>query len=102
MIRNATYALLCAAALLAGSVSAADKPMLADRHVARGVTCQNCHPGQKPTNDVDMSTCLKCHGGSYRTAYLDRSCVPTKKPPQVPTPECLPAMHRCGRERRKP
>lgn len=29
MIRNATYALLCAAALLAGSVSAADKPMLA-------------------------------------------------------------------------
>ena len=65
MIRNATYALLCAAALLAGSVSAADKPMLADRHVARGVTCQNCHPGQKPTNEVDMSTCLKCHGGSY-------------------------------------
>ena len=50
MIRNATYALLCAAALLAGSVSAADKPMLADRHVARGVTCQNCHPGQKPTS----------------------------------------------------
>nr|DAL95992.1 MAG TPA: hypothetical protein [Caudoviricetes sp.] len=44
----------------------------------------------------------KCHGGSYRTAYLDRSCVPTKKPPQGPTPECLPAMHRCGRERRKP
>jgi len=65
MIRNATYALLCAAALLAGSVSAADKPMLADRHVARGVTCQNCHLGQKPTNEVDMSTCLKCHGGSY-------------------------------------
>ena len=65
MIRNATYALLCAAALLAGSVSAADKPMLADRHVARGVTCQNCHPGQKPTNEVDMGNCLKCHGGSY-------------------------------------
>ena len=56
--------------------------------------------------DMNCKTCTrpatKCHGGSYRTAYLDRSCVPTKKPPHGPTPECLPAMHRCGRERRTP
>ena len=35
--------------------------------------------------DMNCKTCTrpakKCHGGSYRTAYLDRSCVPTKKPP---------------------
>ena len=86
MIRNATYALLCAAALLAGSVSAADKPMLADRHVARGVTCQNCHPGQKPTNEVDMSACLKCHGGSY--AALARR-VPSAAAPPRATPSTV-------------
>ena len=54
MIRNTTYALLCAAALLAGSVSAADKPMLADRHVARGVTC---HSGHK----LPKLSCDNCH-----------------------------------------
>ena len=93
MIRNATYALLCAAALLAGSVSAADKPMLADRHVARGVTCQNCHPGQKPTNDVDMSTCLKCHGGSYaalakKTETDDITCHSGHKLPKLSCDNC--------------
>ena len=54
--------------------------------------------------DMNCAACTrpatKCHGGSYRTAYLDRSCVPTKKPPQGPTPEYLPALNRCGRERR--
>nr|DAK71486.1 MAG TPA: hypothetical protein [Caudoviricetes sp.] len=38
----------------------------------------------------------KCHGGSFHTPYLDRSCVPTKKPREGSTPECLPAIHRCG------
>ena len=54
--------------------------------------------------DMNCKECTrpatKCPGGSYRTAYLDRSCVPTKKPPQGPTPEYLPALNRCGRERR--
>lgn len=56
--------------------------------------------------DMNCAACTrpatKCHGGSYRTPYADRDSLPTKKPPQGPTAECLPAMHRCGRERRKP
>nr|DAR45562.1 MAG TPA: hypothetical protein [Ackermannviridae sp.] len=39
----------------------------------------------------------KCHGGNFHTPYADRGSLPTKKPPQGPTPEYLPAVNRCGK-----
>lgn len=54
--------------------------------------------------DMNCAACTrpakKCYGGSYHTPYTCRDCVPTKRPPQGPTPEYLPALNRCGRERR--
>lgn len=59
-------ALVVVAALsVAGPAAAADK-FLADRHIERGVKCKSCHTGAKPDANVDMKTCLQCHGGSYQ------------------------------------
>lgn len=54
---------LCVSALSVMSVSyAADAPMGADRHVAKGLTCQNCH-GEDLKNPKfpDEATCTQCH-----------------------------------------
>lgn len=73
--KRAAAAMLAAALLAAGSAWAADaapaasgdgKPFLADRHIERGLDCKSCHGDKAPTADVDMSACLKCHGGSYQ------------------------------------
>jgi|GEM_PF-3262982 len=52
--------------------------------------------------DMDCAHCkrpaTKCYGGSYRTPYTCRDCVPTKKPREDRTPEYMPALHRCGRK----
>lgn len=53
------FVMAAAAALVAGTVSAAP---LADRHVARGVTCDKCHAPQPPA--VKFENCLACHGGA--------------------------------------
>lgn len=51
--------------------------------------------------DMDCAHCKrpakKCHGGNFHTPYADRDSLPTKKPPQGPTPEYLPAVNRCGK-----
>ena len=51
--------------------------------------------------DMNCNECIrpakKCHGGSYRTPYTDRICVPTKKPREGSTPEYMPALNRCGK-----
>ena len=62
MIRNATYALLCAAALLAGSVSAADKPMLADRHAALAKQTESDDINPHDTH-LGEAQCVTCHSG---------------------------------------
>ena len=62
MIQKALAA--CALAAVCASTFAAEQPMLADRHVARGSTCKSCHPSGTP-GPVDIKTCLGCHGGSY-------------------------------------
>ena len=47
--------------------------------------------------DMNCAACIrpatKCHGGSYRTAYTCRDCLPTKKPP--PRAERLNTCPRC-------
>ncbi len=53
------------AAALMSSAFAADAPMMADRHMARGLKCDSCHAGGTP-GPVPMNTCLACHGGSYK------------------------------------
>lgn len=51
--------------------------------------------------DMNCAACTrpakKCHGGSYRTPYTCRDCVPTKRPREGRTPEFLPALNRCGK-----
>lgn len=60
--------LLAAAAALVSVtvVHAADVKYLADRHVARGVTCEMCHTKDmkvKPsTKYEDLDVCTDCHG----------------------------------------
>lgn len=59
-MRFVAMAAACAA-LLAGSVTAAP---LADRHVARGVTCDKCHSAMPPTlQNINFDNCAACHGG---------------------------------------
>ena len=50
-----------ASLIACGTVSAAEK-FGADRHVARGVSCQMCHgPDMKNPVYPDENTCIKCH-----------------------------------------
>lgn len=51
-------ALAACALIVAGSASAAP---LADRHVGRGLKCENCH-SVKP-NVPEFKNCLECHAG---------------------------------------
>lgn len=46
------------------AVSLAAQPMLADRHVARGMDCVSCHKVKtpKPGATVDKQQCIGCHG----------------------------------------
>lgn len=46
-------------------VFAAENPVLAEKHVAKGVTCQQCHQTQPPKADVATDQCLACHGKTY-------------------------------------
>lgn len=52
------FAVIAAAG--AADVSAAD--MLADRHVAKGMTCSSCHAETPPSKAVKTEKCLECHG----------------------------------------
>ena len=50
---------------LAGTTAfAADgEPYLADRHVARGMKCADCHtPDNKLKTSGDLDVCASCHG----------------------------------------
>ena len=63
MFRTATLALFaCAAIVAAGSAQAADAKFGADRHVAKGLTCETCH-GPDKANPVEptIETCSQCH-----------------------------------------
>ena len=52
---------LAASALVSTAAFAAD-PMLADRHVARGIACEMCHgPDKANPQYPDENTCMKCH-----------------------------------------
>jgi fumarate reductase flavoprotein subunit len=50
--------------------------LLADRHVATGLTCASCHGAARPA-EVALDTCLSCHGSyadvARRTAGLARN-----------------------------
>lgn len=38
-------------------------PFLADRHIARGMQCQDCHtPDNKLKQSGDLDVCASCHG----------------------------------------
>lgn len=60
----ATRALsLCSVLMAAGVMTdAAAAEMLADRHVAKGMTCESCHAETPPSKSVKTEKCLECHG----------------------------------------
>jgi hypothetical protein len=45
----------------AGQKSAASN-LLLEKHAAKKIGCQGCHPGAPPHKAVKTETCLKCHG----------------------------------------
>ena len=64
MLRTAlmTLAVVSAGLMAVSQASAADK-FLADRHVAKGVSCEMCHGKGNPAelDPPDINTCTKCH-----------------------------------------
>lgn len=57
-----TLAVVSAGLMAVSQASAADK-FLADRHVAKGVSCEMCHGKGNPAelDPPDINTCTKCH-----------------------------------------
>ncbi len=54
---------LCAAIGLSTTcVSAADAPVLAQKHMDKGLKCTSCH-GESQKPQIEVEKCLKCHGG---------------------------------------
>ncbi len=55
-------ALALAASALVSTVAFAADPMLADRHVARGIACEMCHgPDKANPQEPTTQTCKGCH-----------------------------------------
>ena len=68
-----------ASLIACGTVSAAEK-FGADRHVARGVSCQMCHgPDMKNPVYPDENTCIKCHPKAAMARKL-KSFSPIRTP----------------------
>lgn len=92
--------------MLIQQVGAAD--FLADRHQTKGVTCQNCHPGNGADGKValpDRRVCLTCHVSdealAAKTAKLENNphkthlgaaectaCHQGHKPPRLVCEQC--------------
>ncbi len=51
-------------ALLAAVGTAAASDYLADRHMARGMTCKQCHRESPPSKPVTSGQCERCHGNN--------------------------------------
>lgn len=60
----ATRVLLWCSVLMAAGATTdpAAAAMLADRHVAKGMTCGSCHAETPPSKAVKTEKCLECHG----------------------------------------
>ncbi len=102
MLTKLISAIGCALVLSVASNAMAADPMLADRHVARGVACASCHK-TAPTAGavVKKDTCKACHspeGLAERTAKVepnphfnhlgDVSCTDCHKGHQAPQVMC--------------
>jgi hypothetical protein len=68
-------ALLLAAWCLVGSLSAAQGPLLGDKHKTAGIGCSGCHTENPPREIAPTAACLGCHGDfaavAARTGKLD-------------------------------
>ena len=67
---------LIAGVFAASSVSAAD--FLADRHVQRGVKCEQCHGTAAPAKGAKVTTeqCSACHGSLDKVAEQTKDVKP--------------------------
>lgn len=74
-----------AASLTAINVSASDAKFLANRHVARGVTCEQCHTDvAKGTLKIDKNryeACVQCHGWYDKVAAKTQPANPEEMNP---------------------
>ena len=81
MLRTAlmTLAVVSAGLMAVSQASAADK-FLADRHVAKGVSCEMCHGKVKPHNPhtsphyQDKLECTNCHLGHEKSENFCAQC----------------------------
>ncbi len=96
--RRALIETVVLAAVLFGACSVvaqppAGKPLwLADKHVARGLTCASCHGDSKPS-DVALNICLSCHG-SYRELARKTASLPRNPHnSHYPNLECTTCHH---------
>ncbi len=68
-------AALCIA-LLAAAGPAATADGLADRHIARGLSCQQCHEQSPPPEPVKSKQCESCHGDNDAMAEQTKNVKP--------------------------
>jgi len=67
-------------------------PLLAEKHVASGLTCASCHGNAKP-NDVALGTCLSCHGSYQELARKTASRSRNPHDSHYPGLECTTCHH---------
>lgn len=82
---------LLATAFALSATSASASEFLADRHVARGVSCASCHGVAKPAAGAkaDGKTCVKCHGNLDKVAEKTKNVKPNPHYNHLVGLECL-------------
>jgi hypothetical protein len=68
-------AALCIALFAAAGTAAAADP-LADRHIARGLSCKQCHEESPPSKPVKSTQCESCHGEDDAMAKQTKDVKP--------------------------
>lgn len=80
-------------------------PFLADRHVSRGMKCQDCHaPDNKLKQNGDLDVCASCHGDYQAMIKKTEGKYETNPHAQhegaLPCSEChkghKPSVNYCG------
>ena len=73
---NSWFGAAACAALLAAASTATAADYLADRHVARGLTCEQCHTESPPSKPAKSPQCESCHGNNDAMARRTKDVKP--------------------------
>jgi hypothetical protein len=64
------------ATLFAAAATATAADYLADRHIARGMSCKPCHRESPPSKPVKSQQCESCHGNNDEMAKQTKDVKP--------------------------